>query len=89
MLEWIDSKAIQLIHPDFADVFIGRQSFECFKSFGEVVGHQEYMQVGLELIVRSVMIAFNCSLLWACRMNKPTKFSSPHVKILDNPAHVV
>jgi hypothetical protein len=51
VLERISIKAIRLIRPYFADVFIGRQAFEGFEAFGEVVGHQESMQMLFQVIV--------------------------------------
>jgi hypothetical protein len=51
VLERIYIKPLRLIRPYFADVFIGRQTHKGFEAFGEVVGHQESMQMLFLVIV--------------------------------------
>ena len=43
--------------PDFANVFVGGQAVESLEAFGAVVGHDEYVQVSVQLQVAVVMIA--------------------------------
>ena len=50
VLDRIDCEAFGLSCPDFADVFIGRQALESCKSFREVVGHQEGMEMLFQMI---------------------------------------
>ncbi len=58
MLEWINDKPIRLICPDFADVFIGCEALEGFEPPGEVIGHHEAVEMGLQLFMRVVVIPF-------------------------------
>ena len=49
--------------PDSADVFVGREAFQCFKSSGEVVSPEEVGQVRFELVVGVVEVSFDRSVL--------------------------
>jgi hypothetical protein len=51
VLERIYRESFGLSCPDFADVFIGRQAFESFKTLGEVVGLEDRMQMRFQMIV--------------------------------------
>ena len=51
VLERIYREAFGPSCPDFADVFIGRQAFESFKTLGEVVGLEDRMQMRFQMIV--------------------------------------
>ena len=44
-----------LFCPDIADVFVGREPLQGFKSLGEVVGHDEALQVLAKLVVAVVV----------------------------------
>lgn len=60
---WIESERFGFDCPSFADVFIRCEAFECLEALGEIVGVDEVSQVGLELIVAVIMIAFDSGLL--------------------------
>ena len=55
----IHGKAFWLFLPAFADVFIRCESFERFESLGEVIGHQESIQVFFQVLVGLVVILFH------------------------------
>lgn len=56
---WVDEKAFRLVLPAFDDVFIGCESLQRFKSFFEVVGAQEVVQMFSELLVIFVIVPFD------------------------------
>ena len=49
--------------PDFADVFEGREALEGLETAAIIVGVDEVVEVGLELPVAIVMVAFDGGLL--------------------------
>jgi hypothetical protein len=51
VLEWIYIEAFWLVRPYFADVFVSGESVEGFEAFGEVMGHQEGVQMLFEGVV--------------------------------------
>jgi hypothetical protein len=56
---WIEVEAFWLVCPAFADELIGRQAFEGFQSAAEIVGVDEVLEVGFELVMAVIMIAFD------------------------------
>lgn len=58
-MNWVYPEPIWLCRPDFADVLVGRQASEGLKSLGEVIGHQEGVDVRFELAMRAVMVALH------------------------------
>ena len=58
-MDWVESKPICLLGPEFAEVFVGREAFECFESSGEVVGFEEVGQVRFELVVGVVKVSLD------------------------------
>jgi len=46
---WIDSEAIWLRCPDFADVFVGRQALQCLQAARVIVCRDEVIDVRLQL----------------------------------------
>jgi hypothetical protein len=50
---WIDFEPILFIGPCFTDKFVRGQALQHFQSFGEVVGHQESLQMSLQLIMEA------------------------------------
>src|SRR6202453_4586966 len=59
MLEPADCESAWLRSPGFADEFIGGEAFEGFESSGEVVGVEEVLQVGSQLVVSFVEVAID------------------------------
>ena len=60
---WIESKSVWGLSPEFAEIFVGCETFEGFKSSGEVVGPKEVGQVRFELVVGVVEVSFDRSVL--------------------------
>ncbi len=58
-MDWVEGKSIGLLCPEFAEVFVGRESFEGLESSGEVVCFQEVGQVRFELVVGVVEVALH------------------------------
>ena len=58
-MAWIDSKAFWFFLPALTDVFIWGKSPQGFKSFSEIVGHQEGVEVLLEVLMRLIVIFFD------------------------------
>ena len=56
---WIDVEAFWLICPAFADELIGCQAFEGFQSAAVIIGVDEVLEVGFELNMAVVVIAFD------------------------------
>ena len=56
-------KAFRLTRLDFANVFLGRQTLEGLEAFGEVIGHQECMQMPFQAIVGLIIVTLHRSLL--------------------------
>ncbi len=55
----IEPESFGLLCPDFADVFVGREPIQGFKSLGEVVGHDEAFQVLAKLVMAFIVIALD------------------------------
>ena len=62
-MDWVESKPVWCLCPEFAEVLIGRKAFECLESAGEVVGCDEVVQVRFELLMRVIEVAFDGSFL--------------------------
>jgi hypothetical protein len=54
-MAWIDGKALWFFLPALTDVFIRGKPFKGFESFGEIVGHQEDVEVLFEVLMRLVI----------------------------------
>jgi len=50
-VDWVECKSVWVLRPDFAEVFVGRQSVKSLESSGEVVCGEEVGQVRFELIM--------------------------------------
>ena len=44
-MDWVESKPIWVLSPEFAEVFVGREPFEGLESSGEIVCPEEVCQV--------------------------------------------
>ena len=62
-MDWVESKSIRGLRPEFAEVFVGREPFEGLESWGEVVGFEEVGQVRFELFVGVVKVALDRGIL--------------------------
>lgn len=62
-MEWVDGESEGCFLPLLADELIGSEAFESFESFGEVVGHEEGLQVFLELLMGLIVEAFDGGIL--------------------------
>ncbi len=60
---WVESKFIWGLGPEFAEIFVGCEAFECLESSGEVVGPEEVGQVRFELVVGVVEVSLDRSVL--------------------------
>ncbi len=49
-MDWVESKSVWGLRPEFAEIFVGREAFEGLESSGEVVGSEEVGQVRFELV---------------------------------------
>ncbi|GGA80470.1 hypothetical protein GCM10011507_34630 [Edaphobacter acidisoli] len=47
-MDWVESKSLWGLRPEFAEVFVGREPFESLESSSEVVGFEEVGQVHFE-----------------------------------------
>ena len=47
MLERVESESLWLFCPEFADVLIRREAFECLEPSGEIIGCDEIGEMGL------------------------------------------
>ncbi len=55
----IQPESFWLICPAFADLFVGRQAFEGLETPGVIVGVDEVIEMGFELLMAVVVIAFD------------------------------
>lgn len=62
-MDWVESKSVWLVSPEFAEVFVGREAFECLESSGEVVGSEEVVQVRFELGMGVVEVSLDGGVL--------------------------
>ena len=62
-MDWVESKSVWGLCPEFAEVLVGRESFECLESAGEVVGCDEVGQVRFELVMCVVEVTLHRSFL--------------------------
>jgi hypothetical protein len=56
LLVWVHDEAFWFFCPDFAEIFIGRQSVESLQSACEVVSLYEVVQVAFKLLMAVVVI---------------------------------
>jgi hypothetical protein len=40
-MDWVESKSVWGLSPEFAEVFIGREGLGCLEPSGEIVGAEE------------------------------------------------
>jgi hypothetical protein len=62
-MDWVESKSLWGMRPEFAEVFVGSEPFECLESSSEVVGFEEVGQVRFELFVGVVKVALDRGIL--------------------------
>ena len=62
-MDWVESKFVWGLCPEFAEVFVGRKAFEGLESSGEVVGFEEVCQVRFELVMGVVEVSLHRSVL--------------------------
>jgi hypothetical protein len=62
-MDWVESKSVWGLGPEFAEVFVGRESLEGFEFSGEVVGPEEVGQVRFELFMGVVEVALDGGIL--------------------------
>ncbi len=60
---WIERKSVWLDCPYFADVLEGGEAFEGLEPSSIIVGIDEVVEVGFELLMAVVMVAFDSCLL--------------------------
>ena len=58
-MDWIESESFRVVCPDFADVFVGCETFEGLKTPGVIVGVDEVGEMTLEQPVAVTMIALD------------------------------
>lgn len=58
-MDWAESKSIWGLRPEFAEVFVGCEAFECLESSNEVAGFEEVVPVRFELIVGVVKVSLH------------------------------
>ena len=56
----VPDKALWFFLPALTDVLIGGQAFQGLEALGEVIGHQESLQVFLQVLMGLVVILFHC-----------------------------
>jgi hypothetical protein len=59
----IHGKAFWLFVPAVTNIFIGREPFEGFKSFGEVISHQESVEVLFQVPMGLIIVFFDRGVL--------------------------
>ena len=58
-MDWIEFESFWLFCPDFADVFVGREAIEGFEPSSVVVSVDEVRQMGFELLMAVIVVAFD------------------------------
>src|SRR5271156_316438 len=58
-MDWVECESFGLFCPCFGDELVGRQALEGLQSSGEVVSVDEVCEVGLQLLVCVVVVAFD------------------------------
>lgn len=58
-MDWVESKSIWCLRPEFAEVFVVSESLGGVESSGEVVGSEEVGQVRLELVMGVVEVSLD------------------------------
>ena len=58
-MDWIESESFWLGCPDFADELVWREAFEGLESSAEIVGADEVGEMGFELAMAVVVVAFD------------------------------
>ena len=66
----VDCKPFGLGCPDFADVFVGCQAAQGFEPTGIIVGLDEVAEMGCQLCMAVIVIAFDGCLL-DCAIRRP------------------
>ena len=55
MVDGVESKPIRVFLPSCADELLGCEALESFEAFGEVVGHQESLEMFLQVLMGLVI----------------------------------
>ena len=63
MVDRVDPESLWFICPEFADVFVGREALEGFEATAKIVGVHEVGEMGFELLVTVVVVAFDSRVL--------------------------
>lgn len=58
-MDWVESKSIWGLSPEFAEIFVRREAFERLESSSEVVGFEEVCQVRFELDMGVVEVSLD------------------------------
>lgn len=58
-MDWIEGKSVWGLSSEFAEVFVGCETFERLESAGEVVGPEEVGQVRFKLIMGVVEVSLD------------------------------
>ena len=58
-MDWVESKSVWGLSPEFAERFVGCEAFERLESSGEAVGAEEVCQVRFELVVGVVEVSLD------------------------------
>ncbi len=61
-MDRIESKSIGLILPTFANELVCSKTAESLESFGEIVGSDEVIEVGAQMLMAVVVVALNSGL---------------------------
>jgi hypothetical protein len=59
----VNGKTIWLFLPALTDVFIGRKASERFESFGKVIGHEEGLEMVLQMLMGLIVVFLDGHLL--------------------------
>jgi len=62
-MDWIEPESFWLFCPHFADELVGGQAFQGLQAVPVVVGVDEHRQVGVELLVAVIVVAFDGAFL--------------------------
>jgi hypothetical protein len=62
-MDWVESKSVWGLSPEFAEAFVGCEAFERLESSCEVVGSEEVVQVRFELVMGVVEVSLHRSVL--------------------------
>ena len=58
-MDWVESKSVWGLRPEFAEIFVGCEPLEGLESSGEVVGSEEVCQVRFELVMGVIEVSLD------------------------------